>query len=365
MQAAVASPPGIGFGELLQRVRSEGLMDQRRGYYAFKMSATLAAVASGWAALFVLGDSWVVMVLAVFIGLASTQAVFIGHDAGHHQIFATRRANRAAGLLIGNLLNGLSFGWWVPKHGAHHAHPNTEHQDPDIAGGVVAFTAAHARSRSGVAAWVARHQGALFFPLLFLEGLGLHVASIQHLRKRDHDASRVVEMVLLSVHFTLYLSALLWVLPPAKALVFVAVQQGVFGFYLGSTFAPNHKGMPILRREEKMDFSYRQVVTARNISGGRLLTFVLGGLDYQIEHHLFPTMPRPNLAKAQPAVKAFCASNHVPYTEASLIDSYRCAVRHLRAIGSGDHADPVPPGVLVGELRARVVGGPSNPCRAR
>ncbi len=41
----------------------------------------------------------------------------------------------------GNTLTGLSFGWWVPKHNAHHAHPNQVDRDPDIGAGVVAFTA--------------------------------------------------------------------------------------------------------------------------------------------------------------------------------------------------------------------------------
>jgi fatty acid desaturase len=68
-----------------------------------------------------------------------TQVVFIGHDAGHDQISSSRRTNRLLGLAVGNLLCGVSFGWWVPQHNAHHAHPNEPGLDPDLGTGVLAF----------------------------------------------------------------------------------------------------------------------------------------------------------------------------------------------------------------------------------
>ena len=74
---------------------------------------------------------------------------------------------------------------------------------------------------------------------------------------------------------------------PLKALAFIAVQQAVFSLYLGISFAPNHKGMPLIDSATAAGFARRQVVTARNIRGGRFTTFMLGGLNYQIEHHLF------------------------------------------------------------------------------
>jgi fatty acid desaturase len=91
--------------------------------------------------------------------------------------------------------------------------------------------------------------------------------------------------------------------------------------------------MPMLAADEKLDFLHAQVLTARNVRGGRVTDFVLGGLNYQIEHHLFPSMPRPNLRRVQPMVAAFCARKSVQYTETSLIDSYRQALGHLHRVG--------------------------------
>jgi fatty acid desaturase len=134
----------------------------------------------------------------------------------------------------------------------------------------------------------------------------------------------------------------LWVLSPLKALAFIAVQQAIFSLYLGCSFAPNHKGMPIIESGAKMSFARRQVITARNITGGRFLNLMLGGLNYQIEHHLFPTMPRPNLARAQGIIKAFCIESGFGYSQDSLIGSYRQTVRHLRTVAAA--TTPVPLG---------------------
>jgi fatty acid desaturase len=108
----------------------------------------------------------------------------------------------------------------------------------------------------------------------------------------------------------------------------------LFGVYLGASFAPNHKGMPILRRQDEHDFLRRQVLTSRNIRGNWLTDLALGGLNYQIEHHLFPSMPRPNLRRSQPLISEFCRQHGLPYAQASLVGSYAQALRYLHAIGA-------------------------------
>lgn len=123
-----------------------------------------------------------------------------------------------------------------------------------------------------------------------------------------------------------YVAILAWIFPPALAAAFLAVQLAVFGVYMGASFAPNHKGMPVISAESRLDFLTKQVLTARNVTGGRFVTFLLGGLNYQIEHHLFPSLPRPHVAAAQVFVRAHCAEHRLPYTEASLLGSYAIVV---------------------------------------
>ena len=116
---------------------------------------------------------------------------------------------------------------------------------------------------------------------------------------------------------------------PAQGTRFHRRQQAVFSLYLGISFAPNHKGMPVIATAAATGFARRQVVTARNIRGGRFTDFMLGGLNYQIEHHLFPSMPRPNLQRVQGLVRDFCAAADLGYREESLVESFRQIIRHL------------------------------------
>ena len=318
------------FRTLSTDVRAAGLLDRRAGYYSVRLVLTIAAFAVGWALVFVLGGSWWTLFVAVFLGVVATQLGFLGHDAGHRQIFESRSANRFLGLAIGNGLIGLSFGWWVPKHNAHHAHPNQRDRDPDIGVGLLGppGTGEQAGEHQRLRGWVASHHAELFFPLMLLRSTGLYLSGIHDLLRR-RGRTAFTEGVLLGLHAALYLTAVFWVFPPLMAICFVAVHQAVFSLYLGCSFAPNHKGMPLIDRDSEMGFARQQVITARNVSGGRCTAFVLGGLNYQIEHHLFPTMPRPNLARAQDLVRAFCSENNLAYCEERPIASYRRAIRNV------------------------------------
>jgi fatty acid desaturase len=332
---SVSAPKGRWgeYTQLSRQVKQAGLLERRLGWYAAKIGANLTLLAGGWAAFAVIGESWWQLVTAAYLAVAFTQLAFVGHDAGHRQIFRSRRANDLVGLLHANLLVGVSFDWWVSKHNRHHSNPNHEDLDPDISITALAFTPDQASSRHGLVRLIARYQGWLFFPLLLLEAVHLHIASAKA-KVQGQGRTNAVEGLLLLIHVAGYAAVLLLVLSPLQAVVFLAVQQGLFGLYLGCAFAPNHKGMPILREADELDFPRRQVLTSRNVAGSRLVDFVLGGLNYQIEHHLFPNMPRPSLRRAQPLIRAFCEQHGLDYTEASLFGSYAQAVRHLHTVAS-------------------------------
>ncbi|HEY0718029.1 MAG TPA: acyl-CoA desaturase [Streptosporangiaceae bacterium] len=339
------APAGSEYAALSRLVRQAGLLERRRSWYTWRIAGTAGALVAGWAAFVLVGNSWWQLVVAAFLAVVFGQLGFLGHDAGHRQIFATRQANYLLGVACGNLAIGLSYGWWVSKHNKHHAHPNTEGEDPDIMIGVLAFSGGRARAAAGVKRMIFRYQAYLLMPMLLLEGISLHASSVRALtRRRSARAirSRAAEAALLAVHFAAYLSVVFLVLSPVKAVVFILVQQGLFGFYLGCSFAPNHKGMPVLAPGDRVGFLQRQALTSRNVRGGWLTDAALGGLNYQIEHHLFPSMPRPNLRHAQPMIARFCADHGVPYTETSLIASYSQALRYLHQVGQATRSVPAP-----------------------
>jgi fatty acid desaturase len=349
MTAPAAAPArqraASDFTPLVKSIRAAGLLDRRLGSYGIRAALTLGLYATTCYAIVWLGDSWLQLVLAVVFAMAWGQIAFLGHDAGHQAVFASRRWNDALGRSLGNVLTGLSYGWWVDTHNRHHANPNQEEHDPDIGDGVLAFTTAQAAKRDGaVSRFIVRRQAWLFFPLTLLEGLSLHVDSVIAVKtdryRSSRGGSRRYEAIGLIVHAVLYVGLLLLVMSPEKAIAFAGVHQAAWGFYMSCTFAPNHKGMPILAEDDDLDFLRRQVLTSRNVRGGLLTDFALGGLNYQIEHHLFPSMPRAALRHAQPLVRAHCAAVGLPYCETSLIGSYRAALAHLHAMGAPLRAQP-------------------------
>ncbi len=321
------------YTDLRRQIADSGLLKRRYGYYWTKIIVTVALFAGIWVAFAFVGNSWFQLVLAALLAVILTQFGFLGHDGAHRQIFASHAWNEWASRVISGLFAGLSYGWWHNKHNRHHANPNKEGADPDIAPGAFAFTPAVANARRGLAARLTLRQGYYFFPLLLLEGLALHVASIQTIVSGRSLKRRWCEASFVAARLGGYVAVLLLVLPPGKAAAFFGVQMGLFGLLLGGSFAPNHIGMPIVPPNTKVDFLRRQVLMSRNVRGGRIMDFALGGLNHQIEHHLFPSMPRPNLRRAVPIVRDYCAQHKITYTETSLLGAYGLVVRYLNKVG--------------------------------
>jgi fatty acid desaturase len=330
---------GSDYAVLLHTVRAAGLLDRRPLSYAVRIVLTLMFYAATWLLVVRIGNSWVQLAAAPLLAISFGQVAFLGHDAGHQAIFAGRRLNDALGRSLGNVLVGLSFGWWVDTHNRHHANPNDVTRDPDIEDGVLTYTPAQATKRGGaLSRFIARRQAWLFFPLLTLQGISMHVDSVVAVKTDEfrsvRGGTRRYEAIGLVLHAAMYVTALLLVMSPAKALTFAAIHQAVFGIYMGCSFAPNHKGMPFIEGDDRPDYLRRQVLTSRNVRGNAFIDLALGGLNYQIEHHLFPNMPRASLRRTRPIVQAYCRELDVSYVETSLLGSYRAVLAHLDAMGA-------------------------------
>ncbi len=320
------------FAELSRLVRDIGLLTPRRGYYAIKISVTIAALGALIVIGLLIGNTWWNLAVAVGLAFVLTQLGFIGHDAGHRQISSHRRSNDLIGLVHANLLAGFSFGWWMAKHNRHHAHTNRQDRDPDLAPGAIAYTPGHVEGRGQFGRLMARVQAVTLLPLMFLEALNMHIASaVALVRRRDRGA--FVEVGLLIAHAALFFLAPFLVLSPIRAVTFIVVTQSLFGLYLGASFVTNHVGMPTLVGNDDLGFLRRQLLTSRNLRGSSFSGFVFGGLDTQIEHHLFPTMPRANLRRASHLVRPFCADRRIDYVEQSPWSAYLDVFRHLSRIG--------------------------------
>ena len=321
------------YPELRGIIKDQGLLDKQPAYYIYKILSTLGLLALSITVLALIDNTLLLLANAAFLAFVFGQIGYIGHDAGHRSILRSTLGNEIIGLSVSFLI-GLSRTWWVTAHNQHHSTPNDLETDPHTLLPPLAFSQESALGKSRIMRFVVGYQAFYFVPLLFLEGLGLRLASIQFLLSQRRAKYLLFEPLLLGLHFLVYFGLLFYFLSPWQVLGFFLVHQGLFGLYYGTVFAPNHKGMLILDKDKPLDYLRTQVLTTRNIKPGLIADFWYGGLNYQIEHHLFPLMPRRNFGKARKIIKAFCQQNDVSYYETGTFKSYREILSYLHQVGA-------------------------------
>ena len=317
------------YADLRRRLSQRGLFERQYRYYAIQALFTVGLLSATLVLLLAAEALWLKLLAAVLLAFVFTQIGYIGHDAGHRQIFARPWQDDLVLLTVGLLL-GISRSWWFDSHNLHHSDPNDLRRDPHTALPALAFSEDQARAKRGIARSLTRFQAVYFFPMLLLQGLGMRIASVGIVAGGKARYPRA-EAVGIFVHFLLYAGLLLSALSLWQIGLFVVIHQGLMGLYMGSVFAPNHKGMLIVGSDCELDFLRRQVLTTRNVKPHPLTDIWCGGLNYQVEHHLFPNLPRNKLKEARPIVMAFCNEHSIPYYETGLLQSYAEVTRYLHA----------------------------------
>jgi fatty acid desaturase len=320
------------YAELKRLLTQQGLFDRQPVYYTYKVLQVLSFLGLALGLLITMDFLWVQILNAAFLAFVFTQIAFMGHDAGHRQMFQSVRKTDVFGLLC-TLLTAISCSWWTEKHNQHHRHPNHLERDPDIRLRFLAFSEEQAYSTQGFRRSVVKHQARLFVPMLLLQGFAIRVHSITFLLYK-RARFPVIESLFMAVHVCIYLGVVFSLLGMWQGMAFILVHQTLFGLYMGSVFAPNHKGMLVLQGNCKVDQLRQQVLTARNVRSHPLTDFWFGGLNYQIEHHLFPHMARNRLKDAQVTVKAFCQAHAIPYRETNVFQAYRDTLRYLHHVSA-------------------------------
>ena len=321
------------FSALLHTVRDAGLLRRSKRFYGMTFGVITTAMVATWFGFALLHDTWYLLLIAGVLGVLFTQYAFITHELSHRQVFESGKLNDFSGRIMADLVVGISYSWWMSKHSRHHANPNTIDKDPDVDTDFIVFHPEAAVGLTGVTKFMAHRQGFLFFPVLLLEGINLHRHAFKTVFSKGRVDKRALEIVLLTVRNVGYVTVVFTFMPLGMAFAFLGVQLAIFGLYMGASFAPNHIGMPILARDSKVDFLRRQVLTSRNIRSGHVMNHFMGGLNYQIEHHLFPSMARPHLRRAGEIVREYCQAKGILYTEVALPSAYGSVVRYLNEVG--------------------------------
>ncbi len=332
------------YADLKRLIQSAGLLEKSPGYVWFKIATNIVLFGLGVAVLVGTESLGWQLLAAAYLAIISVQISFIIHDTGHRQPFRNTKLNDIVGIIHGNLLWGGSYSWWVEIHNEHHANPNTPEADPHIDLPLFAFSEEEALGKQGLYRWLVRYQAFYLFPIMLFTRFSQINEGIKYLRQPGRKYRRL-EIALWLIHVAVYVSFLVLAVGWWHAPLVMFVHYGLAGLYEASIFAPNHKGMPLIPEGTEIDFMHQQILTARNISGPWMVDWWYGGLNFQIEHHLFPSLPRNKLRAAQPIVREFCAKHQIPYEEASMLRSYAEIVQSL-------HQAAAP-------LRARVQSGPA------
>jgi fatty acid desaturase len=323
----------VRYVTLKRLVVKHRFFEKDTGFYVSRISVDLLLLLLGLLFLVITGSSWLQLLNAAYLAFVFTQLGFIVHDSGHQQIFRDSGKNKAINILFANLLLGFSSAWWVTTHNRHHRNPNQLDLDPDIEFIALAFSAGQAMQKRGLLRFVVRNQAYFFVPLLLLEAFSLKFESLRFL-VRNRVPFAFAEWSCLIAHHLLCAGVLFGVLGIRKTIFFIIVNQALLGVFLGLVFVTNHKGMPLLSKDSRIDFLERQVATARNLRNVWPIDYLFGGLSCQIEHHLFPSIPVGKLRKVQKIIKPYCESLGLHYHETGLLQCYSEVFQHLHEVGA-------------------------------
>ena len=307
------------FTELSYRVEKAG--GTKRTYGRFLIQAIVALTGFiGCLFIITITSSLSVQILnAIVFGFFSVQLGLLGHDLSHQGVFVKSARNTFWAMIVWGLFCGLSESRWYHKHNSHHQGPNHIGHDPDIEIPFV-FSDEQIKTRSKFQTkYILPYQHYLFWLGLCLVYPYNIMTSMRYLLT-TFNRQAIVEISLMSIHFCLLLSLSLAYLPIDIALLWNGVVFLTMGLYMGLIFAPNHKGEEMLETEAAYNWVY-QITLTRNIKTACVGDYIMGGLQFQIEHHLFPQLSRFNYRKIQVVIKDFCQEHNIPYHETAWLTS--------------------------------------------
>jgi len=292
--------------------------------------------------------------MAFFIGLFWQQNGWLAHDFCHHQVFDRRVFGDIMGLIIGNVWQGFSVEWWKDKHNTHHAIPNMHESeeglhdgDPDIdTMPLLAWSQTMARKAVGAGAvgrFFIRHQSFLYFPILLVARLSWLLQSFtfvfrfrspwnQEFKKEQPLQLGIWEHIGLLAYYAWWFGLMIAYMSPVQAVVFALSSQMMCGLMLALSFGLGHNGMATYDADKTPEFYEWQITTTRNVHGSWLVGWFMGGLHLQIEHHLFPYVPRHNLHILREMIEPLCAKHGIPYKSTTMWEGTKDVLNHLAEV---------------------------------
>lgn len=355
-----------GYRDLRAQLIKMGMFKSNKLFYAYKCTFNMCMWATACAMVYFSDSIAMHIGSALLLGLFWQQCGWLAHDFLHHQVFKRRTYGDCVGIFWGNLMQGYSMQWWKNKHNGHHAVPNLHNSsavaqdgDPDIdTMPLLAWSLKQAQSfrelradgkDSAFTKFMIKWQAFFYFPILLLArlswlnesfktayGIGASSENAKLEMTRRGLQYPLLERVGILLHYVwmFALSSGFGRFGMMYSVAYFLIATCSCGLFLALVFGLGHNGMATYDADARPDFWKLQVTTTRNITGGHgfpqfFVDWLCGGLQYQVDHHLFPMMPRHNLAKTHKLVKSFCKEYGVEYHEADLVDGTVEVLKHL------------------------------------
>jgi fatty acid desaturase len=313
------------------QVREAGLLRKSVSFYIPSLIFAFGGYfATGWA-IVSLTDYGLLALACLGFAFFSVQIAGLMHDSGHRAISDSTLVNNLVGLLTSGAI-AMVFSNWMERHNTHHSNSNRVGKDPDLEIPLIATSVAMYERKRGIQRLLTPYQAYYYYPLGAIVGLSNRLGTITFFFRNHSSWQNLWQFVAYATGIAILFVAPFLMFPLDKALFVFTVVHLAAGVYMANCFAPNHKGMPQLDQDEAMSYFEQQVVTSRNVRGGFLTDLLLVGLNYQIEHHLFPYCPRNKLRQVQPYVKRMCGELGVPYTEVSIVETNRAILRQMQQV---------------------------------
>nr|AGC31314.1 delta-6 fatty acid desaturase [Globisporangium splendens] len=337
------------YRRLRVKVKGMGLHDASTLYYAWKIISTFGIAVLSMAICYFSNHFALYMVAGAIMGLFYQQSGWLAHDFLHNQVCKNRTLGNLIGCVVGDVWQGFSVQWWKNKHNLHHAVPNLHSAkedgftgDPDIdTMPLLAWSKEMARKafESAHGPFFIRNQAYLYFPLLLLARLSWLAQSFFYVFTEfsfghfDPVEFKKSEQVGLIIHYMWQLAIPYYCsMSFFEGVCYFLMGQASCGLLLALVFSLGHNGMSVYERETKPDFWQLQVTTTRNITPSLFMDWFTGGLNYQIDHHLFPLVPRHNLPKVNVLIKSLCKEFDIPFHETGFWQGIYEVVDHLADI---------------------------------
>ncbi|XP_014400032.1 PREDICTED: fatty acid desaturase 3 [Myotis brandtii] len=321
------------FRALRQAAEDMKLFEAQPAFFTLLLVHILAMELLAWLIVYLLGPGWLPSTLtALILTVSQAQSWYLQHDLGHTSVFRKPRWNHVAQQFVMGQLKGFSAHWWNFRHFQHHAKPNVSYKDPDVTLAPIFLlgesSAEYGRKKRRYLPY--NHQHLYFF---LSESPCPPEGGARPPRPPagcfSTSVLRPLQDLLWAASFycRFFWSYIPFYSVSGALLLFVAVRVLESHWFVWIT-QMNH--IPKEIGHEK----HRQLAATCNVESSLFIDWFSGHLNFQIEHHLFPTMPRHNYHRIAPLVKALCAKHGLTYEVKPFLTALVDIVRSLKKSGN-------------------------------